>query len=108
MAHSHANPAEVIDLNTFGEDKSTALVKEKKFEVIRLPVEAGKSIPEHKVDGPITVQCLSGKCTFFVGTEPRELAPGSWLHLTGGALHSVKGGDETSVLLVTILFAKDE
>lgn len=107
MAHEHANPAEVIDLSSFGGDKSTALVKEKKFEVIRLLVEAGKSIPEHKVDGPITVQCLSGKCTFSVGTEPRELVPGSWLYLTGGSLHSVEGGEETSVLLVTILFAKD-
>lgn len=108
MAHAHANPGEVINLSTFGEDKSTALVKEKRFEVLRLLVEAGKSIPEHKVDGPITVQCLSGKCTFCVGTESRELTPGSWLYLTGGALHSVDGGEETSVLLVTILFAKDE
>jgi len=104
MAHVHAKPGELIDLNTFGESKSTALVKEKdKFEVIRMKIVAGKTIPPHKTDGPITVQCLSGKCKFFVGDEPRELVPGSWLYLSGGKMHSVEA-DVDTVLLVTIIF----
>jgi len=106
MAHEHARPGTVVDLNTFGEDKSTALVKETTFEAIRMLVSAGKSIPPHKTNGPITVQCLSGKCKFFVGEEPRELVPGSWLYLTGGTMHAIEA-EEKTVLLVTILFHKD-
>lgn len=105
MAHEHAEPGVVIDLNTFGETMTTALVKEREFEAIRLYLEAGKSIPPHKVDGPITVHCLSGRCTFFVNQEPRELVPGSWLYLQGGAMHALEA-EETCTLLVTILFKK--
>ena len=103
MAHEHAEPGVVIDLNTFGEKQSTALVKEEKFEAIRLYLSPGKEIPAHKVGGPITVQCLSGSCTFFVEDEPRALAPGSWLYLEGGTMHSLKS-EETCTVLVTILF----
>lgn len=105
MAHAHAAPGEVIDLNVFGATKSTAVVKEESFEVIRIVVESGKPIPPHKVDGPITVQCLSGTCTFFVGEEPRTLTPGSWLFLAGGTKHALES-ESTAILLVTILFKK--
>lgn len=106
MAHEHARPGGIVDLNTFGGGKSTALVKEETFEVIRVVVLAGKPIPAHKVDGPITVQCLSGKCTFFVGDEPRELVAGSWLYLKGGTMHALES-DEDAALLVSILFGRD-
>ena len=106
MAHAHARPGVEIDLHTFGESVSTALVKEELFEVIRVVVEAGKPIPPHKVQGPITVQCLGGKCTFLVEDEPRELRAGSWLYLTGGTMHALEA-DETATLLVTILFVRD-
>ena len=93
----------VIDLNTFGEMASTAVVKESAFEAIRIYLSPGKKIPPHKVDGPITVHCLSGRCTFFVEDEPRALAPGSWLYLEGGTMHSLQAEEECTVL-VTILF----
>lgn len=103
MAHQHATPGTVVDLNTFGEGQSTAVVKEKRFEVIRLVVEADKPIPSHQVEGPITVQCLSGRCTFLVDGNPRAMSPGSWLYLAGGTPHALTS-DETCTLLVTILF----
>lgn len=106
MAQAHAKPGDVVDLTTFGNAVSTALVKEKKFETIRIVVQAGKPIPPHQVDGPITVQCLSGKCTFFVGQEPRELVAGSWLYLVGDSVHAIES-DETAILLVTIIFTRE-
>lgn len=104
MAVEHASPGKVIDLNSFGGTESTAVVKEEKFETIRVFLEPGKKIPPHKVDGPITVHCLSGRCTFFVGDEARELVPGSWLYLEDGAMHALEA-DEACAVLVTILFA---
>ena len=103
MAIEHAVPGKVIDLTTFGETKSTALVKEEKFEAIRLYLDPGKKIPPHRVDGPITVHCLSGRCTFFVEDGPRALVAGSWLYLEGGTMHSLEAEEESTVL-VTILF----
>jgi quercetin dioxygenase-like cupin family protein len=102
MAIRHAEHGAVIDINTFHSESTAALVKTDKFEVIRLVVEAGKPIPKHKVDGPITVQCMSGRCAFFVEDEPRDLAPGAWLHLNGGTTHSLEASEKT-VLIVTIL-----
>ena len=80
MAHEHAKPGTVIDLNTFGEDKSTALVKETKFEVIRMIVEASKSIPPHKTDGPVTgcsVSAASASSSWVKNRESWFRAPGS-------------------------------
>ena len=103
MAHEHASPGGVIDLLTFGETMSTALVKERDFESILLRLAPGKSIPDHKVDGPITVQCVSGRCTFSVDQQPRELVTGSWLFLHGGTIHALHAA-ESCVVLVTIMF----
>ena len=103
MAHEHAEPGVVIDLKSFGETQSTAVVKEEKFEAIRVYLDPGRKIPPHKVDGPITVHCLSGKCTFYVEEQPRALEPGCWLYLEGGAVHSLEA-EESCALLVTIIF----
>ena len=103
MTIEHAEHGRVIDLNKFGETMSTALVKEEKFEAIRLYLDPGKKIPPHRVDGPITVHCLSGSCTFFVEDEPRALVSGSLLYLEGGTIHSLEA-EETCTVLVTILF----
>lgn len=105
MAIKHAVHGEVIDLYSFHTKSTAALIKSGEFEVIRLVVEAGNPIPDHKVDGPITVQCISGQCTFFVEGEPRELKPGAWLHLTGGTTHSLEAQEKT-VLILTILLCE--
>lgn len=111
MAIEHAIPGEVIELETFGpENRDThtvALVKTKHFEVVRLFTPAGRTVPPHKVDGPITVQCLRGHAIFFVGSEPREMHAGNWLHIEGGKVHSIEAKTDC-VLLVTIIFVGSE
>ena len=105
MALDHAKPGQVVDLNTYGAPNvvSTVVVREKRFEAIRITLRPGKPIPPHKVDGPITVHCLSGRSTFFLDGKPRQLFPGSWLYLRGGTMHSLEA-EEASVLIVTIMF----
>ena len=107
MAIEHAAFGEVIDLKTYGPENAdthtVAIVKTDKFEAIRLFAPAGSTVPPHKVNGPITVQCLRGDVVFFVDTEPREMSDGSWLHIEGGKLYSVEATTDC-VLLVTILF----
>ena len=107
MAIEHAKPGQAIDLAThFADAKTTALVKTDDFEVIRVALAAGGKLPPHKVDGPITVQCLSGQCTFFVGESPREMTAGTWLYLSGGTMHTVEA-ETAAEILVTIMFQRN-
>jgi len=105
MALQHAKAGEVVDLGTISEQKSIALVKHERFEVMRISLSAGQSMAPHKVPGPITVQCLEGNCIFSVGDAPYDLTPGMWLYLEGEAMHAVEAKEETR-LLVTVLFNK--
>lgn len=109
MGIEHAAPGQVIKLFISEErlkhEKSTALTKREHFETIKLCVHAGQTIPVHKTEGPITVQCLQGKVNFYVGQECRELVPGDWLFLEGNQAHSLQGIAD-SLLLLTIIFVK--
>ncbi len=108
MAIPHAFPGVPVDLRpedeSLSEVRTTALVKETNFEVIRMVIPKGKEIPNHKVDGPITVQCLEGLIAFTADGETRELKAGHWLYLRGGESHAL-AAHEDSLILLTILFA---
>ena len=105
MSIHHAAAGERVQLllgDQLAEARTSAVVKTDRLEVIRLIVEAGKTIPEHHVDGPITVQCLEGRAAFTSGGVRHELRPGDFVHLASGQSHSVEGLEHAS-LLVTIL-----
>jgi len=108
MAIPHAFPGVPVALRpeeeSLSEIRTTALVKETNFEVIRMVIPKGKEIPSHKVDGPITVQCLEGDIAFTADGETRELKAGHWLYLRGGETHALVA-HEDSLVLLTILFA---
>ncbi len=108
MAIPHAFPGAPVDLlardESLAELRTTALVKETNFEVIRMVIPKGKTIPDHKVDGPITVHCLKGDIAFTADGETRELKEGHWLYLRGGESHSLVA-HEDSLVLLTILFS---
>lgn len=107
MAIPHAKSGEVIDLRPGGEPLAPAptstLVKTDKLEVIRLAVPVGKELPRHQVPGEITVQCLEGRVTFMAGATARELRAGQMLYLAGNEPHSLRGIENTSVLLTILL-----
>lgn len=81
-----------------------ALVKSKTFEAVRLIVKAGNKIAEHKVSGPITLQCLEGQVHIGLADSTLHLSAGEWIYLDGNTSHSVIGVEDSSLLL-TILFA---
>jgi quercetin dioxygenase-like cupin family protein len=109
MALEHAAPGEVVNLKAYAAKaptRSAALTKNAAFETILMHVEAGKSHPPHRVDGPIIVHCLEGAVDFPVEDEPRTLRAGDWMFLPPAALHAVHA-QENAQLLVTILFATE-
>ena len=110
MAIPHAKSGEVVQLRlgaALPETKTMTLVKTNSLEVIRLVVPAGKEIQTHKAPGEITVQCLEGRVLFTAHEKVQELGAGQLLHLAAAEPHSLKGIEDSS-LLVTICLPKKE
>lgn len=109
MAQPHPKAGEVVDLRPLGrrlaETKTTALIKTEHFEAIRLIVRAGAEIPPHEVAGSMMLHCLEGHIDLGLARSSVELRTGDWLYLEGGEIHSLKGVQDSSLLL-TILFDK--
>lgn len=108
MAIPHAAPGVPLDLQPPGEvlseARTNALVKSEAFEAIRLVVPKGHEVcRDHRVDGPITVQCLKGQIAFTSDGDTHSVPEGHWLFLPGGVPHTIAGVEESLVLL-TILF----
>lgn len=107
MAQLHAKPGQVVDAGPLGARlrtaKTTALVKEKHFEAIRLVVHEDVEISPHAVAGNITLYCLEGQVILKVPSSSIVLQAGQWVYLGRGEEHSVRGIVDSSLLL-TILF----
>jgi quercetin dioxygenase-like cupin family protein len=107
MALHHANPGEVVDLRPLGarlrDATSTAIIKEERFEAIRLIIPAGTEIPSHEVPGNLTLHCLEGRVSLGMAQAAVELSAGDWVYLRGGEPHSVTGIEDASLLLTILL-----
>jgi quercetin dioxygenase-like cupin family protein len=107
MAISHAKPGEVVDVRPLGSALPSAqtktLVRAEQVEVIRLVIPAGKDIQEHKAKGEIVVQCLEGRVAFTAFGKTHKLETGKLLYLPTGEPHSVKGIEDSSLLLTILL-----
>jgi quercetin dioxygenase-like cupin family protein len=106
MAIPHAKPGEIVDVRPLGSALASAqtktVVRAEQVEVIRLVVQAGKEIPEHKAKGEVIVHCLEGRVAFAASGKTQTLESGHLLYLPTGEPHSVKGIENAS-LLVTVL-----
>lgn len=111
MALSHAQPGQVIDLRPLGaglvDAKTHSIVKTHSLEVIRVVMEAGKTLPPHTVPGEITVQCLEGKVEFAIGETRHLLTSGSFVYLEGGSQHALHALENSSLLVTIILATKN-
>lgn len=109
MAMEHAKAGEIVDLRPLGaglkEANTKALVKSETFEAVHLIVKAGRNIADHQVPGAITLHCLEGRVRLGLTDCELELSAGGWIYLEGGTKHSVKGIEDSSLLL-TILFPR--
>ena len=107
MATHHANPGEIVDLQTWAADlpkeHTKAIVKTDEIELIRIVLPAGKGIPNHKITGPITLQCVTGKIAVTAMGATKKLNYDQLLHLMPGEPHSLHA-IEDSVILLTIIF----
>lgn len=106
MALQHAASGERIPLQRGDDDiayfTSVALAKTDNMELIRLVLPKARAMPEHKVEGEMTLQCLEGEIVCDAHGGSTVLKPGEMLFLLGGVPHSVQATVD-SVALLTIL-----
>jgi len=106
MALKHADFMEVVDLTITpaGAEAqgSASVLKTDRIQLMRLVMTAGQVLPEHRVPGEITIQCLSGEITVTSGTRSARLAPCQLVALEGDAPHAVHAHVDAT-LLVTLL-----
>lgn len=81
--------------------QSIALFKDTHLEVLRMVLPAGKTIPPHHVNGPITIQCLAGEVLSKSGQQEQVLRAGDLQYFAGGIEHQLHANQD-SALLVTI------
>ena len=107
MALRHSVPGEVVDLRPLGQHlkqaRTSAIMKTRSFEAVRLIVREGATIAPHQVPGPIMLHCLEGQVLLGLPGSDVELSAGQWICLGGGERHSLRGIKDSSLLL-TILF----
>jgi quercetin dioxygenase-like cupin family protein len=108
MAQPHAASGEIIDVRPLGaalhERVTTALIKSNQMELVQLVLPSGKALPEHRVSGEITVQCLEGLIAFTTPTISLRLAPGQLVHLSAGEPHALLAlADSTALLTICLV-----
>jgi len=111
MALQHAVSGERIALQR-GEDDianftSIALIKTDHMELIRLVLPKDKPMPEHWVEGEMTLLCLEGEIVFQAHGRSTILRPNEMVYLAGGEPHAISA-NEDAVGLMTILLHPGE
>jgi quercetin dioxygenase-like cupin family protein len=106
MSLPHATSGDVISVMPLAEALkaavSTAIVRTPHVELIRSVLQKGRLVPEHKVDGEVTIQCIEGRLDVHAYGRTIPLGPGELLFLAGGTPHSVEATEDSSALLTLI------
>lgn len=112
MSLHHAVSGEVIDVHPLDDrlpqSESTALVRTAEFEVMRLVLLAGKSVPEHHVPGELTVQCVEGTVEMQAHGRQLVLQPGQLVYLAGNVPYAFRALDNASLLVTMLRKPKDD
>jgi quercetin dioxygenase-like cupin family protein len=111
MALQHAASGERIRLTRDSDDianfTSVALIKTEHMELIRLVIPKDKPMPEHRVEGEMTLLCLEGEIAFDAHGRTTILQPSEMVYLAGGEPHSVRANKDAVGLLTILLHPGD-
>lgn len=98
LAEERERAADPALLERSGRNART-LLKSGPLRVTLVVVAPGGAIPEHRADGPITVQPLDGEIRFSLDGADHDLRPGQVLAAGPGIPHSVTSDKGGSFLL---------
>ncbi|MET0520233.1 MAG: hypothetical protein ABW005_15535 [Burkholderiaceae bacterium] len=106
MALSHANYTQLIDLGPLADggtdSPSTSLIKTEHMQLLHLVLHRGQSLPQHKLAGELSLQCLAGRVRLSTPGLELPLSAGQLIVLRGGEPHTLLA-EQDSCLLLTLL-----
>jgi quercetin dioxygenase-like cupin family protein len=82
-----------------GDRNAITLFKTPALSLVLLAVQAGARLHEHRAEGALTIQVISGAVRVDAGGRRVELAPGEVLVLEPGLAHAVEAVRESGILL---------
>lgn len=107
MSLPHAASGQLINIRPLigklKESVSTALFKANELEVMRLVLEAGKEIAEHRVTGEIIIHCLEGAIELGAHGRTQVIRQGEMVYLAANEPYSIMALDDSSVLMTVAL-----
>ena len=112
MSLVHAASGDVVSLRPLDDALataiSTAIVRTPHLELIRTVLHAGRRVPEHKVEGELTLQCIEGELRVNAHGREITLVPGQMLFLGGGVPHALEAVKDSSALLTLLRFKAEQ
>jgi quercetin dioxygenase-like cupin family protein len=107
MALLHAASGERIALQRSDDDiahfTSVALAKTEHMELIRLVLPTERAMPEHRVEGEMTLLCLEGEIALDAHGRTTVLYPSEMVYLAGGEPHAIRANKDAVALLTILL-----
>lgn len=101
---------EIIKLQTeitTGDNKEvTILFDGNRRKLVQITLRNSTALSRHKAPDPITVQCIAGKGTFYVGENNEakaELTPGTIITLEENVIHEIRAEPAVSLLLTRFI-----
>jgi quercetin dioxygenase-like cupin family protein len=77
------------------------------MELIRLVLPKEKPLPEHRVEGEMTLLCLEGEIAFDAHGRTTILRPNEMVYLAGGEPHAVRANKDAIALMTILLHPGD-
>ena len=106
MSLHHAVSGEVIDIRPLGDklpqSESIALVRTAEFEVMRVVLQAGKSVPEHHVPGEMTLFCIEGTVELQAHDKMQILQADQMVYLAGNVPYALRALENASMLMTMV------
>ncbi|MDD2927214.1 cupin domain-containing protein [Rhodoferax sp.] len=103
MAQQHLQAGSKVNLSPLGPGmagaRTTAIVKGRQLEVVRVVLQAGQHMKEHKAPGEMTVHCMEGCLEFRTPGVHHVLEPGDFIHLEAATPHSLLAVRDSSALV---------
>ena len=107
MAIHHASSGELINLRPLEvpltDSQSTTVLRDPQLKVMRLVLPAGKELPEHAVDGPITMHCLQGAIDVTAYGVCKGMRAGDLMYLEGNVSHKLRAREDASMLVSIVV-----
>jgi quercetin dioxygenase-like cupin family protein len=85
-----------------GKRNSVTVVKTSNLSIVLMAIPTGANLCGHQVEGPITLQVVSGAIQFGVAGEPRKLTAGSVIALDKAIPHDIEALEDSDLLLTIV------